>query len=492
MKFTKLCLLCCLFFLSFTQSQNLSSKTYKMVFFFKYKEILDYKEHPMLAATYKNILLSKDQMTIFASQSENSHTNDNSIDTSKYIYTIRYKFIPLLCHNHNFICKHAEFVKFYSGKYQMLKYDIPNEILKFFSSKQKAAMNCVILLHEVKDNTEDTAWVCHQSEKILFEFIVDISNRISVEKEESGLTFHANYIGDSNGELYGKTIVTKDYIKFIYNNNNIIDNKWSDINHFSYSLYYRDSLHYKNDNIDSNTCIRIIRNENNYEYLCLYSNKNDINPLNKGLSIFYSGEIYSYAINDFIMNSKVKQAQFAFNEEKVKEIDYQMIWPLILKTRLDFIKCRHIAIGNIKYKIVKNLLLEKELDTCKKESINRNCDKNENCIKIMNYAVKEKILKFDTDRYKIAYDVMNMYHGQIPNYKFIIDQNGNVKEDGKPFPNRETIVKMYSTLKKKDNCNSSSLTNSTLTIHRKLDLLNYATENDLFFNFLSSIQNYIK
>lgn len=491
MKFTKIFSLVLFFYLSFSQSQESSSKIYKMVFFFNYKEILDYKDHPLLTANYKNILLSRDQMTIFASQTENSHTNDNSIDTSKYIYTIRYKFIPLLCHNHNFICKHAEFVKFYSGKYPMLKYDIPNEIQKFFSSKQKAAMNCVILLHEVKDNTEDTAWVCHQSEKVLFEFIVDLSNRISIIKKESGFTFNANYIGDSNGELNGKTTVTKDYIKFEYNGNSIIDNKWSDIEQFSYSLYYRDTIHYKNDNIDSDSCIRIIRNENTfkkYEYLCLYSKKED-NNMNKGVSMFYSGEIYSYAINDFIMDNKVTQTQFIFKEEKSKEIEFKKIWPVILKTRLDYIKCRHIAIGNIKYKLKDNLILDKELNQCKKEAIDSNCDKNENCIKIMNYAVKEKILNFDTDRHKIAYDVMNMYHGEIPNYQFVIEQSGNVKEEGKPFPNRDIIVNMYSTLKQKDSCRSNSV---IVAIQRKLDLLNYGTENDLFFNYLSKIQTYIK
>ncbi len=490
MKFTKLLFLVLFFYVSFTQSQKSSSKIYKMVLFFKYKEILDYKDHPLLSANYKNILLSKDQMTIFASQTENSHMNDNSIDTSKYIYTIRYKFIPLLCHNHNFICKHAEFVKFYSGKYPMLKYDIPNELQKFFSSKQKASINCAIMLHEVKDSTEDTAWVCHQSEKVLFEFIVDLSNRISIIKKESELTFNANYIGDSNGELNGKTTVTKDYIKFEYNSNSIIDNKWNDIEQFSYSLYYRDTIHYKNDNIYSDSCIRIIRNEDTfkkYEYLCLYSKKEDNNQMNKGVSVFYSGEIYSYAINDFIMNNKVKQAQLAFKEEK--EIDFKKIWPVILKTRLDYIKCRHIAIGNIKYKLKENLILDKELNRCQKEAIDNNCDTNENCIKIMNYAVKEKIINFETDRHKIAYDVMNMYHGEIPNYKFVIEQNGNVKEDGKPFPNRETILKMYSTLKKKDSCSSNT---TMITIQRKLDLLSYGTEKDLFFNYLSKIQNYIK
>ena len=209
--------------------------------------------------------------------------------------------------------------------------------------------------------------------------------------------------------------------------------------------------------------------------------------MNKGVSVFYSGEIYSYAINDFIMNNKVKQAQLAFKEEK--EIDFKKIWPVILKTRLDYIKCRHIAIGNIKYKLKENLILDKELNRCQKEAIDNNCDTNENCIKIMNYAVKEKILNFETDRHKIAYDVMNMYHGEIPNYKFVIEQNGNVKEDGKPFPNRETILKMYSTLKKKDSCSSNT---TMITIQRKLDLLSYGTEKDLFFNYLSKIQNYIK
>ena len=131
--------------------------------------------------------------------------------------------------------------------------------------------------------------------------------------------------------------------------------------------------------------------------------------------------------------------------------------------------------------------MDKELNRCQKEAIDNNCDTNENCIKIMNYAVKEKIINFETDRHKIAYDVMNMYHGEIPNYKFVIEQNGNVKEDGKPFPNRETILKMYSTLKKKDSCSSNT---TMITIQRKLDLLSYGTEKDLLFNYLSKIQSH--
>ena len=481
-----------------TFNEQISPKTYKMIFYYKYKEVLDTPSHPLLAASYKNILLGQDQATIFASQTESSQASDSAIDTSKYIYTIRYKYIPLICHNHNFICTFNEFVKFYQAKYPEIKYEIPNELVQFFGSKQAAAGNCVVLLQEETDNLEETAWVCHKEPKVLFEFVVDISNRVNLNFDNNVFSFTSTYINDDNIFQKGKTILDGNTFVFTSEGKSIIQNKWAEIDSYSYQLNKIEKLAANPNNIESERCLRFVRDEkkyHKYEYLCIEYPGTDDNmnyPLNIVVSRFFAGEIYTVEINTHILTSKAKRGIETIKKSEKAPISLKVIWPILIKIRLDYLKCQHIVVGFLKYKISPNTDLEKELEKCKFNSIETNCENSPFCSKIANYAIQEKMLVLETEKYQYTYDLMNMYDDIYLDYLFSLNKEDKVEEKGKTYLDRNEIAKMYESLKQNKACAvDTDNNNRRITLERKLDLIYTSSNRDQFFQYLLTVSKYM-
>lgn len=476
-------------------NEQISPKTYKMIFYYRYKEVLNTPSHPLLTSSYKNILLGPAQATIFASQTESSQVLDATIDTSKYIYTIRYKNIPLICYNHNFICTFNEFVNLYQVKYPEIKYEIPNEIVQFFGSKQAASINCAVLLQEETDNLEETAWVCHKEAKILFEFIVDISNRINLNFDNNIFSFASTYINDDDISQKGKTFFDGNNFMFVSEGKTLIQSNWDEIDSYSYQLNKIEKLVANPNNIESDRCLKFVRDEKKYhkfEYLCIEYPRTDDNmnyPINIAISKFFVGEIYTVEINSHILKSKAKKGIEAIKKSNKDPISIKVIWPILIKIRIDYLKCRHILVGLLKYNITPNKKFEKEIEKCKLDSIDNNCKKLPLCSKIAHYAIQEKMLVLETENYKYTYDLTNMYDDIYLDYQFSLSPDGKVEEKGKTYLDRNEIAKTYESLKKNKNCHSAN--NARVTLERQLDLIYISSNKDQFFQYLLKVNKYL-
>ena len=71
-----------------------------MMFYYNYDQLRNNMNHPLVNTNYKTIVLNKKELIVFANQRKSSVT----IDMKDYLYTIKYKNIPLMCNEYNTLC----------------------------------------------------------------------------------------------------------------------------------------------------------------------------------------------------------------------------------------------------------------------------------------------------------------------------------------------------------------------------------------------------
>ena len=90
-----------------------------------YNEVGNEPKHKLNIFSYKNILLSNDQITVFESTNDAIEELNANYNTTKYLITYSYDFLDLPYIGGIYLCNYSEFSKEYKTLYLEIKYTVP-------------------------------------------------------------------------------------------------------------------------------------------------------------------------------------------------------------------------------------------------------------------------------------------------------------------------------------------------------------------------------
>jgi hypothetical protein len=305
---------------------------------------------------------------------------------------------------------------------------------------------------------------------------------------------------------------------------------------------------------DSQRCIKFFRKSEldnmNPDYFCAYYQRNDITrkfllQLPQGR---FAAELYANKINIRIQDITVKNnlLELAKMNKSSLEVDAKLLFPLKIQVRKFYFLKRHDLVNQVKLGQLKKSELKLKLEENKTWAIEKVCGGIELCKKALRFCVDKEMLPLKGVREKFAWDPQNPYHRLMPktNIKIDLPKEGSLgqaimsavakmkgagdyfaekassKEKGGvndiknllgekipesaagEIPNVTSIRKAFNTVlslreKKEyksflDSASSckSNIRNSSNDIRRKISFLQFAGDNDVFFEYLGFIRDF--
>ena len=526
------------------------SKQYKFLFYLNLPTTRMIKDHPMNTPTYKNILLSQNQIVFFSSSSPYSSIPDTSYDTSNYIFTIKYDTLELPCLNRSFMCTHNQFVKEYRPLYPELNYDIPQKIQDIFNNNSKASNNCiVILLNGIISNDvfEHAAWICHDNIKQVFQFQNELSDIVR-ELTTSSYEFPCDYIFMSS--IIKRGILSLKQNEMIFkekiSNKEVFHLSYTEIKPYAVALYLKENIIWKNDMISKPgdaRCIKVQRSDSMFDkypdYFCIYFDRTDYD-MKYDITIIqarFLAEMYANRINMKLQSNALKAsltALAALEKEATStqiEINDSILEPIKNQIRIDYFISRHELLNMLKTGEISTQVFETNIEGIKEKITNSICTNIHLCIKLVNKVKEEGLLPLNGYKEKFATDIQNPYNTLMPktNYKITMPNGGNIGEklrqeviemikgggDKKDIsndmkyereifnelPNANVIKTAFNTLKAvrgKQRVNKAeeigltcrmNYRDNAFDLRRKVGMLQYVGKHDEFFEYFRTIRD---
>ena len=448
MKFTLL--------LIFTYLECALALVHEMMFYYNYDQLRNNMNHPLVNTNYKKIVLNKKELIVFA--------NDNNvnaiIDMKDYLYTIKYKNIPLMCNEYNTPCTYKEFVNEKKWTYKnAFGYGVPIRIKEMFNNDVGyLEERCVVLMHEIVNDTNKSVWICNESKMKVKMFVKDLSECIENDNEEY------SFFGRVNGNegmivLNENELVYKSVLSISTNGNRVEKYSYGNIKEFGYV----DMLVSGKE-----TCFVVeTENENKKNVICVQYGRNDVMKqfkLKETIAEFIVKEIYLPELNKRMLKYKIKHA--LLNERNINNDLYK----------------KYILIG-VRYEYIREkYLIENECEVnnkCLNESINAVCLNMTKCIDAITGVIKNNKMNFMNDIPSIyAYNLGNVYN-------YLITLHNNNTSSSKSLT-KETLLHWYTILK--SNTTLPNL-NTSQTYHQLHTLLYMNPNNNIFHSYLTKYLN---
>jgi hypothetical protein len=446
--------------------------------------------------------------------------------------------LDLPCVNSSFICKLSEFIGEYRENYPEINFNLPDVIKNSFGDT--AADHCLLLLSQPVMNIKDAGWICHPDANVITELQYRLSGIIN-DANSLCYSFTADYIKDRALRFSGTVTVTENDITFLDFNTKQPKFKatWKEIEPYANSLYKKEELVYVGNNLqrpEGDRCLKLLRKteitNNNYnpDYLCIFYQKNNLenkNPFNT-VQARFAADMYANKINSRLQNSLLTQSRNALAALKDQlDIDAKVLFPIKMDIRKKYIKERHKITKAFNNKQINHLEYDKKLNELKLDAINSSCLGNELCKKAINFTIDKGLLPLGG--HNKAFNQQNPYNSSMPPLMFRI--NLPAKPDGQgakvldtmtrltgansyvepikesaegDVPNYIAIMKAWNTVStiKKDLkgfvrfndvqplCSSMDKKGIT-NLKRKMSLLWISSENDMFFDYFSSIKDFL-
>ena len=451
------------FILIFIYFECALAHIHEMMFYYNYDQLRNNMNHPLVNTNYKTIVLNKKELIVFANQRKSSVT----IDMKDYLYTIKYKNIPLMCNEYNTLCTYKEFIKEKKWEYKdAFGYNIPVKIKEMFNNDVGCLEErCVILMHENVNDINKSVWICNESKMKLKMFVKDLVEYIENDNEEYSFFGTVN---DNEGmiilnenELIYKSVLLLSTNK--NNNNHIETYSYGNIKEFGYidTLISRKS-----------SCFVIeTNNDNKRNVICVQYGRNDVMKqflLKETIAEFIMKEIYLPELNKRMLKYKIKHA--LLNENNIEHDLYK----------------KYILIG-VRYEYIrKKYLLENEFDynnKCLNESINSVCLNMTKCIVyVVTNVIKNNKMNFINNIPSMyAYNLGNVY-----NYLIEINNNNTSSSKENKYLTKETLLHWYTILKSSNTLPNSNISQTYYQLHA---LLYMNPNNNIFHSYLNKYLN---
>lgn len=499
-----------LFFLIFFVSNVLAietntapsyTKVYKLLVLYKTKNIVDLEKFD-----YKNIVLGNDQFAIFSSPNGNLPVNDEAIIPDKYQYTIRFQFVDTPCVGGFLPCFYETFEEEYGKKNYTM--GIPKEVVDGGNmDKAEIGKKCLLIFEKFEYTTDSAIWICHYDKKVIIDFATDLSNKIrTYHQQEKEFGLIAKHLEDNINLVDGELVITENSFYFKEKETGIqkLETKWENVAEVVKVLSeIKEELpEWKGDEKQKpeiERCIKIVigssdvESMKNNEYFCFYDEKypEDLSIGNK------MAEKFARQINEKLLNKKITdkvKEVFMSPKSSEKEINKSNLILLLNDLKRKIRKSKFVAKkeGKTDAEVLK--LIAKE----KAELIKNMCLSNQKCEETLDRFAKDYAnLQHFADNIDNPYiplipkELVNNL-GQYLNSKYNINLHGT--------PSKEDLLSAWKSLRLNkhsytsmndfdDKCDALyGVDPSKISIFRMLDLLNYNSNKDLFWQYLPNLQ----
>ncbi len=450
---------------------------------------------------------------------------------------MRYEFLDTPCMNRSFVCTHSQFVKEYKALYPEIDFAVPKEVLQIFGDPSKASEGCLVLLLGPVMSLSEASWICHLDMKTLL-LLQEKLSRMIFDANQKSYDFVADYISGKTTVIKG--VMTLDKDKFIFNDMNkkmVLSADWKDVEPYATALYLKEELDWRGsgEKPDSQRCIKFFRKSElknqNPDYFCAYYQRNDITrkfllQMPQGR---FAAEMYANKVNTRLQEVTVKASllELAKMKQNTLEIDAKLLFSLKVQVRKFYFLQRHYLVNQVKLGDLKKGDLKQKLEEKKKWAIDKVCGGIALCKNALGFCVDKVLLPLKGIREKFAWDPQNPYHRLMPkvNIKMDLLKEGSIgkailsavakmkgtknyfaekipESAAGEIPNSTAIKKAFNTVlslrEKKEyksffdissSCKSSAR-NSSNDIRRKVSFLQYAGDNDIFFEYLGFIRDF--
>jgi hypothetical protein len=467
---------------------------------------------------------------------------------------MRYEFLDTPCMNKAYVCTHSQFAKEFKSLFPEIDYSIPKEVLQIFGDPSKASENCLLVLMNPVMKVQDAAWICHMELKVVLELQSNLSKLIFDANQKSYDFVADYISGKSTVIKGVMTLNKDKFLFNDMHKKLILSAEWKDVEPYASALYLKEEIEWKGqgDKPDSQRCIKFFRkselNNSNPDYFCAYYQRNDITrkfllQLAQGR---FAAELYANKINIRIQEVTVKTnlLELAKMKKTSLEVDSKLLFPLKIQVRKFYFLKRHDLVNQVKLGQLKKSDLKQKLQENKIWAIEKVCGGIELCKNALKFCVDKEMLPLRGIREKFAWDPQNPYHRLMPksNIKIDMPKEGSIgqailsavakmKGAGNYFaekaglvskgkdiksiliekipesapgeiPNVTSLKKAFNTVvalreKKEyktflDSVSSckSSIRNSSNDIRRKISFLQFAGDNDVFFEYLGFIRDF--
>ena len=445
------------FILIFTYLECALARVHEMMFYYNYDQLRNNMNHPLVNTNYKKIVLNKKELIVFADNGKN-----NVIEMKDYLYTIKYKNIPLMCNEYNTPCTYKEFINEKKWTYKdAFAYGVPIRIKEMFNNDVGyLEERCVVLMHEIVNNTNKSVWICHESKMKLKMFVKDLSECIENDNEEY------SFFGMVNGNegmvvLNENELVYKQVLLLSTNNNNRVEKySYGNIKVFGYV----DKL------VSGKKSCFVVENENDNKrnVICVQYGRNDVMKqfkLKETIAEFIMREIYLPELNKRMLKYKIKHA--LLNESNINNDLYK----------------KYVLIG-VRYEYIrKKYFLENECkvnNKCLNESINSVCLNMTKCINVVTDVIQN-------NKTNLINNIPSIYAYNLGNvYNYLITLYNNTTSSSKNHLTKETLLHWYKILKSNTTSPNPNISQTYYQLHT---LLYMNANKNIFHSYLTKYLN---
>jgi len=506
---------------------------------YKYHGVENEPDHKLNLFTYKNILLSGDQIVFFESPNENDPIPDESYDTTKYLFTARYDTLDLPCLYQSSLCTYGEFSKEYKPMYPEIDYTIPDEVQEKLLDTERVSNQCMVIFLGPPEKMKSSMWICTEDLASLLEMKEKISGIIRTNNN-SGYEFVADYIQGGNKVTPGMVSVAADVINFTdMQNKLLLTSKLKEMELYASTLYLKESIDWKGEakeKPDAARCLKLMRTaevaNKNPDIFCIYYVRSDVTMKMKftPFQARMAAEFYTNKINIRLQNVAIAETLTklrTLNPKKL-EIDAKILFPLKIQVRQIYFRVRRHYINEVRVGQIKKMEFANKLECLKKKVVEKVCGDSEICKKALLFCIDKGHLSLKGKRERFAWDLMNPYHKlmgklniriNIPKEeskgKKILNIVTKLKKGYNYYaeksletapgqtPNFFTIRKAFNTIenmrdKNKQYKNFTDLMNfckpdvksGMRNIKRKISFLSWTGDNDIFFEYLGFVRDF--
>ena len=159
---------------------------------------------------YKLFQINDEHMIIYRVDQSISHYDEQTVNSSKYLMTIKLENIDLLCNDHYWLCTLGEFKREYKKKLKTLVMDTPKDVTDVIMESE-ARNHCAVFSVGVIRSMNDLGYLCFDEREDLVFFLDLISERILKR-------YKTDYEGQLRliNQVLNINTYTFNYLSFIY------------------------------------------------------------------------------------------------------------------------------------------------------------------------------------------------------------------------------------------------------------------------------------
>lgn len=348
--------------------------------------------------------------------------------------------------------------------------------------------------------------------------------------------FFIHYVKDSSKLIPGVLEYTEEAVKFITMQREVLmEILYENILPYSLALYAKEDLRWNGalpDKPEAARCFKFERrkSKNEPEIFCVFYSRSDIGmrSLLNLVEARWAADMYAIKLNIRLQRKLLNLALRELSRLKTPTMDFEdsMLVPIKNQIRNEYFQARHQLVNYVKLGKLDRSKFNGEIEKLKRNLTFKVCNSITVCVKAIEYSLEKGLLPLSGTRERFSMDLQNPYNSLMPKTflriplpnggelgkklmeKMLSLKGGKIPVEGIPesmngeIPNLSSIKKAFNTMaflrdrtvrffsieQMQNNCRSSVRHNSN-HLRRKVALLPYMGNKDVFFKFFGSVRD---